>query len=147
MLIRPVRDRLDGARRVMIVPHGPLHMVPFHALFDGERYVVESHETHVGPSASVLLRLAAQHAVGERSGRAVVVGVADEVAPQIEDEARLTARTLGCAPGDCLIGADATTARVADAIADASTFVERTTITSGSCAPTASPRSSAVSAG
>ena len=119
VLIRPVRDRLDGARRVMIVPHGPLHMVPFHALFDGERYVVESHETHVGPSASVLLRLAAQPAVGERSGRTVVVGVADEVAPQIEDEARLVARTLGCSDTDCLIGEDATAKRVAAAMGDA----------------------------
>ncbi len=119
LLIRPLGGLLTGARRVMIVPHGPLHLVPFHALFDGAGYLVESHEIHLGPSASVLLRLAAQPAVDERPGRAVVVGVADEVAPRIEPEARLVARMLGCADTDCLIGEDATARRVVAAMADA----------------------------
>ena len=35
-LVAPLEDLL-AARDLVIVPYGPLHSLPFHALFDGER--------------------------------------------------------------------------------------------------------------
>lgn len=54
-LIAPVG--LDGwpvpARRLFIVPHGPLHYLPFQALHDGKGYLIASTAISVWPSASV----------------------------------------------------------------------------------------------
>jgi|GEM_PF-641284 len=55
ILIRPVAGELSGKRHLVIVPHGVLHYVPFHALVlqDG-RYLIESFILSYLPSASVL---------------------------------------------------------------------------------------------
>ena len=39
-LIAPFRERLN-AKHLTIVPHGILHYLPFHALFDGTRYLID----------------------------------------------------------------------------------------------------------
>ncbi len=51
-LIGPFAARLDGYRRLIVVPHGPLHYLPFHALFDGERYLVERFSVRYLPGTS-----------------------------------------------------------------------------------------------
>ena len=55
ILIRPVETELSGKRHLVIVPHGVLHYVPFHALvLDDGRYLIESFTLSYLPSASVL---------------------------------------------------------------------------------------------
>jgi len=54
LLLGPVYPELDGFRRLIIVPHGVLHYVPFQALFDGERYLIEKVEVSYLPGASLL---------------------------------------------------------------------------------------------
>ena len=39
---------------LVIVPHGSLHFVPFHALYDGENYLIDEFEVSYAPSASIL---------------------------------------------------------------------------------------------
>jgi CHAT domain-containing protein len=51
-LIGPLGNRLEG-RRLIIVPEGPLHYLPFHALFDGERFLSEKHVISYAGSASM----------------------------------------------------------------------------------------------
>jgi CHAT domain-containing protein/Flp pilus assembly protein TadD len=51
-LIGPLVDRLER-RRLVIVPEGPLHYLPFHALFDGERFLFEKHVVSYAGSASM----------------------------------------------------------------------------------------------
>lgn len=51
-LIAPIRDSLDG-RRIIFVPDGPLAYVPFHALFDGNRFLTETFVISYAGSASV----------------------------------------------------------------------------------------------
>ena len=51
-LIAPLRSLLD-ARSLVVVPHGPLHRVPFQALWDGESYLVDHFALSYAPSASV----------------------------------------------------------------------------------------------
>lgn len=43
----------DASQRLFIVPHGPLHYLPFQALHDGERYLIARAGLAVWPSASV----------------------------------------------------------------------------------------------
>jgi CHAT domain-containing protein/predicted negative regulator of RcsB-dependent stress response len=66
-LIEPLGLR-EGTRLV-IVPHGPLHYLPFQALFDGSTFLIERHPVAVAPSASV----AYQATVARRRGEQVLV--------------------------------------------------------------------------
>jgi CHAT domain-containing protein len=51
-LIEPIAEFLEG-KRLIIVPDGPLHYLPFHALHDGSRYLTESHVVSYAGSASL----------------------------------------------------------------------------------------------
>jgi CHAT domain-containing protein len=44
---------LGNTKRLFVVPHGPLHYLPFQALFDGEQYLIARTALAVWPSASV----------------------------------------------------------------------------------------------
>lgn len=46
--------------RLIVVPHGPLHYLPFQALRLDGRYLIETHPVSVAPSASIAMRLAQQ---------------------------------------------------------------------------------------
>lgn len=93
MLLEPLHDAIDGCAALTFVAHGPLHYVPFHALWNGQTHLIQDCEVHVCPSTSLLVQLS--RTAGEaNSGTAVVVGVADEAAPQIRDEAQTVARRL-----------------------------------------------------
>ena len=52
-LIEPITPWIEG-RRIVIIPHGLLHRVPFHAFHDGERYLAERFDISYAPSGSVL---------------------------------------------------------------------------------------------
>jgi CHAT domain-containing protein len=52
VLIAPVEAFVDG-RKMIIAPHGMLHYIPFHALYDGQQYLVDRYEISYCPSASV----------------------------------------------------------------------------------------------
>lgn len=51
-LIAPFAQTLT--RRLVIIPSGALHFVPFAALFDGKRYLVERHALSILPSLNAL---------------------------------------------------------------------------------------------
>jgi CHAT domain-containing protein len=50
-LIQPVQSEIRSS--VVIVPHGFLHGVPFHALFDGRHFLTEHHRVAYSPSAAL----------------------------------------------------------------------------------------------
>ncbi len=83
LLLAPLEQRL-GVRRLVVVPHGMLHYVPFHALYDGERYVVEQREMCMVPGVSVLRHCLTRPPSQRR--RAVLLGVPDARAPRVRDE-------------------------------------------------------------
>src|SRR4029077_6240974 len=69
---------------VSIVPHGTLHFLPFPAFFDGQQYLIDKFEISYAPSASVLKYcLEKPEAPGKIP---LLVGVADEKAPLVDDE-------------------------------------------------------------
>jgi len=115
LLIEPVAHALpagDGATPLVVVPDGPLRAVPFHALHHDGRRLMGRYVVSYAPSLAVY-RAAPAPSVGP----ALVIGVADELAPRVEDEARLVADALDGAT--LLLGADATWERVTAELARA----------------------------
>ena len=90
-LIAPFRDQLDG-RHLVIAPHGFLHTLPFHALRDGDDYLVDEFSVSYAPSGTVLHLCSVREA--KPGHGALVMGVPDEKAPLIEEEARAVANIL-----------------------------------------------------
>lgn len=78
--------------KLVIVPHGLLHQIPFHALFDGERYLLERFEISYAPSARVYSLCQKQDSKCESN--ALVMSVSDPLIPGVEKEARAIARHL-----------------------------------------------------
>ncbi len=90
-LIGPIRHLLIGTHLV-IVPHGFLHYVPFHALRDGERFLIDDFAVSYAPSASVYQLCVSKPSTEARGG--LVIGVPDGRAPSIDQEARRVAAAL-----------------------------------------------------
>src|SRR5262249_50820620 len=102
-LIDPVHDKIAG-KNLIIVPHDVLHYIPFHALSDGESYLLERHDVSYAPSASIFRLCQEKPACSE--GRALILGVPGETIPSVVEEVRTIERLF---PGSLLlIGADAT---------------------------------------
>jgi tetratricopeptide (TPR) repeat protein len=93
-----------SVRKLTVVPHGPLHRVPFHALFDGERYLIERFEISYAPSTTVYALCQERDARGLDG--ALVLGVDDPSIPAAADEARTVSKHL---PGASVrVGEEAT---------------------------------------
>jgi CHAT domain-containing protein len=104
-LIAPLRKYCPG-KRLIIVPHGPLHFLPFHALRSGEEYLCDAFTISYAPSASVFF--ACQEKSASANTSSLVFGIADERAPQILEEAQSVAALLPQAT--LRVGAEATSA-------------------------------------
>ncbi len=101
-IFAPLRDRLH-ARHLIIVPHGRLHYVPFHALFDGKEYLIDAFSISYAPSASIYA--VCHQRKSKATGPPLVLGVPDSKAPGIQEEVEAVAKTL---PGATLVwGAEA----------------------------------------
>jgi CHAT domain-containing protein len=82
--MKPIENRI-GARRLVVVPHRVLHYVPFHALYDGIRYLIERCEVSCVPSAAVLHHsLAAPRRPIEQ---VTILGYSDQRNPRAREEA------------------------------------------------------------
>ena len=68
-----------------VIPHGALHSLPFHAFFDGERHLIDRFEISYAPSASVLRYCIEKPEIGG-DAPPLIVGVADENAPMVDEE-------------------------------------------------------------
>jgi len=69
---------------IALVPHGTLHFLPFHAFYDGEKYLIDEYEISYAPSASVLKYCLEKPDIEAPSP--LLVGVADEMAPLVGEE-------------------------------------------------------------
>ena len=90
-LIAPLRPLLKG-QHLIVVPHGPLHFLPFHALRNGQEYLCDAFTVSYAPSATVF-SLCQQKSATANAG-ALVLGIADERAPLILDEVKSVAALL-----------------------------------------------------
>jgi CHAT domain-containing protein len=94
LLIAPLEDHLAGYAKIIIVPHGILHYLPFHALYDGDSYLLERHEIDYLPSASSL-RYCREVRAASNSMQSLVMGYSQNGRlPYAVDEARRIAGIL-----------------------------------------------------
>lgn len=121
MLVAPAAALLTDKKRLYIVPHGPLHYVPFHALLlpDQSRWLRADGPTMIyTPSASVLLRQRPRPAA-PATLPCLAVGCNESGQTNLylaEAEARLVAERL---QGQALVGATAKGAALVQNVAQA----------------------------
>jgi CHAT domain-containing protein len=90
-IFAPLESRLSSDR-VVIIPHGLLHYVPFHALRRDATYLVDEYEMSYAPSASVLKLCRAKRRAQAAAGNSqtpihlLALGVAEAGTPSIEEE-------------------------------------------------------------
>jgi CHAT domain len=82
----------EGANKLTIIPHGLLHRVPFHALFDGGTFLIDRFEVSYAPSATVFSLC--QKQTSRSLDRALIMGVADPLIPNVAEEALAIASHL-----------------------------------------------------
>ncbi|MCP3964216.1 MAG: CHAT domain-containing protein [bacterium] len=108
MLVAPLNPYIQH-RKVVLVPHGVLHYLPFAALWNAkeERFLLEERTLTLAPSASVLRFIARKGSSNE--GRGLVLGNPDGSLVFAEAEATAVASLQGIRP---LLGSDATESEV-----------------------------------
>ena len=92
LLIAPIRDQMT-AEHLIIIPHTFLHYLPFHALSDGERYLIDDFSVSYAPSSSIFA-VCQEKAQPESDRETLVMAVPDARAPFIEEEARFVASAM-----------------------------------------------------
>ncbi len=90
-LIFPVR-RLLRTGHLVVVPHDFLHYLPFHALHDGSRFLIDEHSVSYAPSASVYYLCCTRATVSQN--RSLVLGIPDPTTPHILEEVKNVAAQL-----------------------------------------------------
>ena len=98
----PLRPSLHE-RHLIFVPHDVLHYLPFHALFDGNRYLIDSFTVSYAPSASIYALCHTREA--NVSGPCLILGVPDAKTPHILQEVESVAASVE--PRQLFIGAEA----------------------------------------
>jgi CHAT domain-containing protein len=119
LLVAPVADLLPAITgHLTIVPYGPLHKLPFHALHTGSRYLIEDFQVSYLPASTILVHLDARNSEQDSSptGNAgsarppLVFGYSENGHLQrVHDEARTIASLLN---GRCYLEGEATIARL-----------------------------------
>jgi CHAT domain-containing protein len=119
LLVKPVVDLMPPSPgHLTIVPYGPLHKLPFHALHDGSRYLVENFKVNYLPASSILMHLVAHG--GEQRVRSTLIGVSTKPPlvfgysdnghlQRVQDEAKAVASLLD---GQCYLEGEATIAQL-----------------------------------
>jgi CHAT domain-containing protein len=90
-LIGPIREAIKG-RHLVIIPHESLHCVPFHALFDGDRYLIDLFTVSQAPSASIYVQCCQKQA--KQDGVHLILGVSTANTPCIYNELQSLAAIL-----------------------------------------------------
>jgi CHAT domain-containing protein len=83
VLIRPLLKSIH-TKRLAIIPSKVLHYLPFQALHDGEKSLIEAFEISYSPSASVLQACLNREIDSRKS--ALLVGLEDKVTPMVASE-------------------------------------------------------------
>ncbi|HEY1354605.1 MAG TPA: CHAT domain-containing tetratricopeptide repeat protein, partial [Ktedonobacteraceae bacterium] len=115
LLIAPVQALLPAQDGLLtIVPYGPLHGLPFHALFDGTHFLIEHFQMHYVPASSLLdlehTQCAPVTADGDACASPLIMGYSGNGRLQHAlKEATLLASLL---QGRCYLEEEATVARL-----------------------------------
>jgi CHAT domain-containing protein/predicted negative regulator of RcsB-dependent stress response len=92
-LMEPVASFLEGRQRLVVVPYGLLHYVPFNLLHNGRRYLIEEMEVVTLPSAGLVTR----GEVRRPEGAVVLAHSYQGALPYTLDEAEIVAAAFPAA--------------------------------------------------
>ena len=119
ILVKPVADLLPSTHGLLtIVPYGPLHKLPFHALYDGSRYLIENFRVNYLPASSLLPHFdsdesqlhSCSYDASAVAKKPLVFGYSDNGHLQrVRDEAQTIAALLD---GTCYLESEATIAHL-----------------------------------
>lgn len=84
--------RLWQGEHLIVIPHGILHYVPFHALYDGTQYLIDACRVSYAPSATVYEMCHRKAALA--AGSSLILGVPDPQAPFILEEVQAVAASV-----------------------------------------------------
>lgn len=95
-LLAPLRLHLTRPR-LLVVPYGALHLLPFHALWDGSQFMVERYGVSYAPSASMAIHCMqqARRQIGYRTFAGLAIE--DEAIPAARQEVTLAAQRFAMA--------------------------------------------------
>ena len=91
LLIEPLMLHQYERQRLIIVPYGRLHYLPFHLLHDGSRYLIEKYEVVILPAAG----LATQARPPRKSGAVILTHSFDGRLPHTLVEGQMVQRLFG----------------------------------------------------
>jgi CHAT domain-containing protein/tetratricopeptide (TPR) repeat protein len=91
MLLAPFESRMADRARLIVVPYGSLHYLPFHVLHSGTEYLIERAEVVVLPAAS----LASRQPLARQPGARVLAHSWEGRLPQTQLEARIVQQLFG----------------------------------------------------
>lgn len=114
LLIAPAASLLpSNGGNLIIVPYGSLHKLPFHALYDGEHFLIERLQVSYLPASSLLLQLhgdSEPDAANQVTKPPLVLGYSGHQRIQrVHDEAQVIAEMLH---GKCYLEHEATISRL-----------------------------------
>lgn len=92
-LFAPLRPHLPADGKLLIVPHDLLHQTPFHALLDGDTYLLDRYEISYAPSGTIAALT--QRRRRRQAGKALIAGVADAEIPAVQAEIEAVAQQVG----------------------------------------------------
>lgn len=118
-LVAPLWDKLSAFAALVIIPHGPLHALPFQALRMADRYLIETHAISYAPSAAVLKFCRdktpqAQEDSLPYTGKPLLAGVPDQRACHIEEEIQALSELFGDA--EVLLGEQVTFEKIRSSV-------------------------------
>jgi hypothetical protein len=99
MLVKPLKIEENNPRKLIIVPYGTLHGLPFQLLYDGSSYLIERYEIVNLPAAGLVTRQGPKRA----PGALVLAHSWEGRLPQTYTEAEFVHQLFGgqlCADGD-----------------------------------------------
>ena len=111
MLFAPLVSRIKSKRQLIILPHRCLHDIPFAALHDGSKYLIDQFEILHSLSATIYASLCRSDGnVIRQSDSSLIVGMSDELAPTMRLEAESVAKHFSSST--ILLDEDATTSNI-----------------------------------
>lgn len=91
LLVEPLALQRHKEQRLLIVPYGALHFLPFHLLYDGSAHLIESYEVVILPSAGLSARKGPKRA----PGALILTHTWDGRLPNTQVEAQIVQRLFG----------------------------------------------------
>lgn len=113
LLIEPFCEELRAYHQLIIVPHGALHYLPYHAFYDGNSYLIERYQISYLPGASFL-----RHYLEISSNNSGVLSVGHSFHDHIPNAVLEADRIAKIFNGDSIVEEEATLEQFLNLVSD-----------------------------